>query len=45
MVEEVRRQLRAIPDLLEGHANPDYGTCVNILTDAPLTERFILVSL
>ena len=30
MIEEVRRQFRTIPGLLEGRARPDYKSCVAI---------------
>jgi K(+)-stimulated pyrophosphate-energized sodium pump len=36
MIEEVRRQFRTIPGLLEGKARPDYKTCVAISTTAAL---------
>jgi len=32
VVDEVRRQFREIPGLLEGKANADYATCVDIAT-------------
>ncbi len=32
MVEEVRRQFREIPGILEGEAKPDYARCVEIST-------------
>ncbi len=38
MVEEVRRQFREIPGLLEGKAKPDYSTCVDISTKNSLKE-------
>ncbi|OGH03555.1 MAG: sodium-translocating pyrophosphatase [Candidatus Lambdaproteobacteria bacterium RIFOXYD2_FULL_56_26] len=38
MIEEVRRQFRTIPGLLEGKADPDYKTCVAISTKAALRK-------
>ncbi len=38
MIEEVRRQFRTIPGLLEGKAKPDYKTCVSISTKAALEQ-------
>jgi K(+)-stimulated pyrophosphate-energized sodium pump len=40
MVEEIRRQFRDIPGLLEGRADakPEVGKCVSISTEAALTE-------
>ena len=32
MVEEVRRQFKAIPGIMEGKGQPDYAACVNIST-------------
>ena len=38
MVEEVRRQFREIPGLMEGTARPDSARCVDISTRAALRE-------
>jgi len=38
MVEEVRRQFREIPGILEGKGTPDYGSCVEISTRAAQQE-------
>ena len=38
MIEEIRRQFREIPGLLEGKAKPDPKTCVDISTKAALKE-------
>ena len=38
MVEEVRRQFREIPGILEGKGTPDYGSCVEISTRAAQRE-------
>ena len=38
MVEEVRRQFREIPGILEGKGTPDYGSCVEISTRAAQHE-------
>jgi len=41
IVEEVRRQFRDIPGLLEGKAKPDTSKCVEISTKAALREMII----
>ena len=41
MIEEVRRQFREIPGILEGTGRPDYTSCVGISTTAALHEMII----
>ena len=41
MIEEVRRQFREIPGILEGKAKPDYARCVGISTTAALKQMII----
>ncbi len=41
MIEEVRRQFREIPGLLEGNGKPDYSKCVEISTHASLKEMLV----
>lgn len=38
MVEEVRRQFRDIPGILEGSQKPDYKTCIEISSQGALKE-------
>lgn len=38
MIEEVRRQFRTIPGIMEGKGKPDYTACVDISTKAALRE-------
>jgi K(+)-stimulated pyrophosphate-energized sodium pump len=41
MIEEIRRQFREIPGLLEGNAEPDNAKCIDIATSAAL-KRMLL---
>ena len=41
MIEEVRRQFREIPGIMEGKGKPDYKKCVSISTTAALKEMLI----
>jgi K(+)-stimulated pyrophosphate-energized sodium pump len=41
IIEEVRRQFREIPGIMEGTARPDYARCVDITTRAGLREMII----
>jgi K(+)-stimulated pyrophosphate-energized sodium pump len=41
IVEEVRRQFKEIPGIMEGDTDPDYERCVGISTDSAIREMLL----
>ena len=45
MVEEIRRQFREIPGLMEGTGKPDSARCIDISTQAALREMIAPINI
>jgi K(+)-stimulated pyrophosphate-energized sodium pump len=41
IVQEVRRQFKEIPGLMEGTAEPDYAACITISTNAAIRQMIV----
>ncbi len=41
LIEEIRRQFKEIPGLMEGKAKPEYSRCIDISTKAALKEMIV----